>query len=117
MRHRRKGKKLGRERGPRQALMNELSRALLLRGSISTTLVKAKSLRSVIERLVTLAKHPSLHHRRLLIQRLNDAHLADKLLTTIGPRYQTRPGGYLRITRLNQRAGDRAPMARIEFVS
>ncbi len=96
--------------------MSELSRALLKHGSISTTLVKAKSLRSAVERLVTLAKHPSLHHRRLLIRRLNDARLAEKLLATIGPKYHTRPGGYLRIIRLNQRAGDRAPMARIEFV-
>lgn len=116
MRHRRKGKKLGRERGPRKALAVELSRALLRRGSISTTLVKAKFLRSSVERLVTLAKNPSLHHRRLLIRRLHDPRLADKLLTTIGPKYKTRPGGYLRLIRLGQRAGDRAAMARLEFV-
>lgn len=116
MRHRRAGKKLGRERGPRKALIAELSRALVLRGSISTTLVKAKVLRSAVERLVTLAKTPSLHHRRLLIKHLNDPRLADKLLTTIGPKYKTRPGGYLRIIRLGQRVGDRAAMARIEFL-
>jgi large subunit ribosomal protein L17 len=83
---------------------------------IKTTLIKAKELRRVIEPLITLAKEDSLHHRRLAFARTQDRDIVTKLFTEIGPRYKTRPGGYLRILKCGYRQGDAAPMAYVELV-
>ena len=83
---------------------------------IKTTLVKAKSLRSVAEPLITKAKKDSVHARRLAFAKLRDDEAVAKLFTVLGPRYQSRPGGYLRVIKCGFRAGDSAPMAYIELV-
>lgn len=83
---------------------------------IKTTLPKAKELRRVAEPLITLAKEDSVHHRRLAFARLRDKEIVGKLFTELGPRYNERPGGYLRILKCGFRAGDAAPMAYVELV-
>jgi large subunit ribosomal protein L17 len=117
MRHRNSGRKLNRTASHRKALFANMSVALIKHEQIITTLPKAKELRPVVERLVTLAKRGGLHARRQALSRLqNDRVIVAKLFDTLGPRYQGRDGGYTRVLKAGFRHGDSAPMAVIEFV-
>lgn len=117
MRHRKKKKILGRKKGPRKALLVSLANSLVQKGRITTTEAKAKALRPMVEKLVTLARKNTLGSRRLILKRLNnDEGSAKILLEKIGPKYKDRKGGYLRIIRAGRRKGDNAEMAIIEFV-
>jgi large subunit ribosomal protein L17 len=89
---------------------------MILHERITTTEAKAKELRSVVEKLVTIAREDSLHHRRLIMSRIDHDLATAKLFEVIAPRYETAPGGYTRISKLGPRRGDAAPMALIEFV-
>ncbi len=117
MRHALKGRKFNRNTGQRQALIKSLVVALLKHEQIKTTLPKAKDLRPVVEKLVTVAKENTLANRRYLLAFLNGNHDAvDRLLNHLGPRFKDRAGGYLRILKAGFRYGDMAPVAVIEFV-
>ena len=117
MRHRKSGRKLNRTASHRKAMFANMSVALIKHEQIVTTLPKAKELRPVVERLVTLAKRGGLHARRQALSRLqNDRVIVAKLFDTIGPRYGGREGGYTRVLKAGFRHGDSAPMAVIEFV-
>ncbi|MBM3644593.1 MAG: 50S ribosomal protein L17 [Alphaproteobacteria bacterium] len=116
MRHANRGRKFHRTAEHRKAMFANLASALIKHEQIETTLHKAKDLRPIVEKLVTLGKRGGLHARRQAIGFLRDAYIADKLFTTLGPRYAKRPGGYLRVLRSGFRYGDSAPMAVIEFV-
>jgi large subunit ribosomal protein L17 len=116
MRHGLNGRKLNRTRSHRKALFASLAAALVKHEQIKTTLPKAKDLRPVVERLVTLGKRGGLHARRQLIAVLQDEALAAKLLGPLAERYATRQGGYTRVLKAGFRYGDAAPMAVIEFV-
>lgn len=115
MRHSQKTKVLGRERNQRKALINTLAVSLIRDGKIKTTETKAKVLRPFVERLVTQAKAGTVGARRLLISKVGVAS-AKNLVETIAPKYKSRQGGYLRITKLNTRKSDGAKYAQIEFV-
>ena len=116
MRHRNTGRKLGRNSSHRKAMFRNMSVSLLLHETIKTTLPKAKELRRVIEPLITLAKKDEVSNRRLAFNRLRDKAAVGKLFSDIGPRFNDRPGGYLRILKIGPRAGDAAPMAVIQLV-
>ncbi len=117
MRHRISGRKLNRTSSHRKAMFMNLAAALVKHEQIETTLPKAKELRGVVERLVTLAKKGGLHARRQAYSKLgNDTVLVEKLFTILNERYRERPGGYLRVLKTGFRFGDNAPMAIIEFV-
>ena len=116
MRHRKTGRKLGRNSSHRKAMFRNMSVSLLLHETIKTTLPKAKELRRVIEPLITLAKKDEVSNRRLAFNRLRDKAAVGKLFSDIGPRFNDRPGGYLRILKIGPRAGDAAPMAVIQLV-
>ncbi|MBI3115193.1 MAG: 50S ribosomal protein L17 [Candidatus Kerfeldbacteria bacterium] len=116
MRHRKHGRILSRTPAHRRALASALTRSLIVRGHITTTVAKAKEVRSTVERLISLARTNTLQRRRMILQRLNDRTTTNALLTTIGPKYASRPGGYTRIVKLGTRAGDGAPLARLELV-
>ncbi len=116
MRHRVTGRKLNRTKAHRQALMRNLSAALIENEKITTTLPKAKELRRFAEKLVTLSKKESLHARRIALQRVPNQRAIAKLFDTLSARYSQRPGGYTRIIKLGPRRGDNAEMAVIEFV-
>lgn len=116
MRHNNGLRKLNRTSSHRQAMLRNLTQALLKHEAIKTTLPKAKELRRVAEPLITLAKNPTLANKRLAFDRLRDRDLVVKLFAELGPRYQTRPGGYLRILKMGFRVGDKAPMAFVELV-
>jgi len=116
MRHRRQGRKLNRTATHRGALLASLATALIKHEQIVTTLPKAKELRRVADRLVTLAKRGDLHARRIAFSRIRDDAMVAKLFGTLGPRYAARPGGYTRVLKAGFRYGDSAPMAVIEFV-
>ena len=117
MRHRISGRKLNRTSSHRKAMFSNLAAALVKHEQILTTLPKAKDLRGVVERLVTLAKRRGLHARRQALSGLGgDTKLVEKLFTTLGERYRERPGGYVRVLKAGFRFGDNAPMAIIEFV-
>ena len=116
MRHRKTGRKLGRNSSHRKAMFRNMSVSLLLHETIKTTLPKAKELRRVIEPLITLAKKDEVSNRRLAFDRLRDKAAVGKLFSDIGPRFKDRPGGYLRILKIGPRAGDAAPMAVIQLV-
>ena len=116
MRHRTSHRGFSRTSAHRKAMFENLAAALLKHEQIRTTLPKAKDLRPVVERLITLGKKGGLHARRQAIARLGDAKLADKLLTTLAERYADRHGGYTRIVKAGFRYGDDAPMAVIELV-
>lgn len=110
-----KGRKFGRERDQRNALMNGLTLSLIDKGSIVTTLPKAKELRPHVEKLITKAKSNSLHSRRQIISSLHSVEITHKLVDEIAPKI-TRDSGYLRITKMPSRRGDNASMAQISFV-
>lgn len=117
MRHHNANRKFGRERNQRNALMRGLTRSLLVHGKITTTEAKAKSLRPVVEDLITKAKRDTLATRRLVTARLeNKAALSKKLFTEIAPRYKERAGGYTRIVKLPRRKSDGSSMAVIELI-
>ena len=116
MRHRYSGRKLNRTSQHRQMLFRNMAQALIKHEQIVTTLPKAKELRPVVERLITLGKRGDLHARRLAHARLRDDAMTRKLFDVLGPRYKERNGGYTRIMKAGFRYGDSAPMAVIEFV-
>lgn len=116
MRHGMSGRKLNRTSTHRKAMFENMAAALIKHEQIKTTLPKAKDLRPIVEKLVTLGKKGDLHSRRQAISALQDAKLADKLFTTLATRYATRKGGYIRVLKAGFRYGDNAPMAIIEFV-
>ena len=116
MRHRLSGRKLSRTSSHRKAMFANMAVALVKHEQIKTTLPKAKELRPLVEKLVTLGKRGDLHARRLLIAKTRDARTAAKLIDTLAPRYEDRAGGYLRVLKAGFRSGDNAPMAIIEFV-
>ena len=116
MRHRISGKKLNRTSQHRQMLFRNMSQALLRHEQIITTLAKARALRPVVERLITLGKRGDLHARRQAYARLRDDAMTTKLFDVLSPRYAARKGGYLRIIKAGYRYGDAAAMAVIEFV-
>lgn len=116
MRHNSKKITLGRQSAERQALFRALAEQLVLRESIRTTSAKAKALRAVVEPLITKAKRGTLADRRLISKVLYTQAAVGKMMKVFGPKYKERAGGYTRITKLGLRAGDAAPMVRIEFV-
>jgi large subunit ribosomal protein L17 len=116
MRHRKTGRKLGRNSSHRTALFKNMAASLVQEELIRTTLPKAKELRRVIEPLITRAKVDSVANRRLVFARLRDKAAVAKLFGELGPRYAARPGGYLRILKCGFRPGDAAPMAYVELV-
>jgi large subunit ribosomal protein L17 len=117
MRHRMSGRKLNRTSSHRKALFRNMSVALLKHEQIKTTLPKAKELRSIVDRLITLGKRGSLHARRQALSRLNnDRVIAEKLFSVLAERYSDRDGGYTRVLKAGFRYGDNAPMAVIELV-
>jgi large subunit ribosomal protein L17 len=116
MRHRKAGRKLNRTASHRSALLSSLANALIKHEQIVTTLPKAKELRRVTDRLITLAKKGDLAARRLAFSRLRDEAMVAKLFGTLGPRYAERPGGYTRVLKAGFRYGDSAPLAVIELV-
>ncbi len=116
MRHRRSGRRLGRSSAHRKAMFANLAAALIKHEQISTTLAKAKDLRRIVDRLITLGKRGDLHARRQVLSFLGDRKLAEKLIAALGPRYAERQGGYTRVIRAGFRYGDAAPMAVIELV-
>ena len=111
MRHRKSGRRLGRNSSHRKAMFRNMAASMLKHETIRTTLPKAKELRRVVEPLITLAKEDSVANRRLAFDRLRDKEVVGKLFTDLGPRFKARPGGYLRILKLGPRPGDAAPMA------
>jgi large subunit ribosomal protein L17 len=118
MRHRNSGRKLNITASHRTAMFANMMAALIKHEQIKTTLPKAKTIRPVIEKLVTLSRRGTtdLHARRLAIAQIRDIDQVRKLFDVIGPRYATRPGGYTRVLHAGSRHGDNAPMAIIEFV-
>jgi large subunit ribosomal protein L17 len=116
MRHRISGRKLNRTSQHRQMLFRNMSQALIRHEQIVTTLAKARELRPVVEKLITLGKRGDLHARRQAFARLRDDAMTAKLFETLGPRYAERSGGYTRIIKAGYRYGDAAAMAVIEFV-
>lgn len=116
MRHRLSGRQLNRNASHRKAMFRNMTASLVEHELIKTTLPKAKELRRVAEPLITLAKVDSVANRRLAFSRLQSKEAVGKLFSNLGPRYQTRPGGYIRILKCGFRAGDKAPMAYVELV-
>ena len=116
MRHGNSGRKLSRTASHRKAMFANMSAALIKHEQIVTTLPKAKDLRPIVEKLITLGKRGDLHARRQAIAQIRDETQVAKLFATLGPRYKDRQGGYIRILKAGFRYGDNAPMAVIEFV-
>jgi large subunit ribosomal protein L17 len=116
MRHGKSGRRLGRTVSHRKALFTNMSASLIVHEQITTTLPKAKELRPIVEKLVTLGKRGDLHARRQAIAATGSEDAVKRLFDIIAPRYATRNGGYLRIMKAGFRHGDNAPMAVIEFV-
>jgi len=116
MRHKLSGRQLGRNASHRKAMFRNMVISLVEHELIKTTLPKAKELRRFAEPLITLAKVDSVANRRLAFARLNNKEAVGKLFSQLGPRYNTRPGGYVRILKCGFRAGDKAPMAYVELV-
>ncbi|AWF79833.1 50S ribosomal protein L17 [Microbulbifer sp. EKSA008] len=116
MRHRYSGRKFSRTSAHRKAMFKNMSASLVEHELIKTTLAKAKELRRVAEPLITLAKKDSVANRRLAFARIRDKDAVRKLFDELGPRYEARPGGYIRIMKCGFRAGDKAPMAYVELV-
>ncbi|HSB96831.1 MAG TPA: 50S ribosomal protein L17 [Spongiibacteraceae bacterium] len=116
MRHRNVGRYFSRTSSHRKAMFRNMTTSLVEHELIKTTLPKAKELRRYAEPLITLAKSDSVANRRLAFARLRDNAAVGKLFTQLGPRYSTRPGGYIRILKCGLRAGDKAPMAYVELV-
>ena len=116
MRHQRSGKKLGRASAHRRALLANLTAALIEHGRIKTTETKAKAVRPIAEKMVTLGREGTIHARRQALAYLRTQEIVHKLISEVAPRFVGRPGGYTRIVKLGPRQGDAAPMAYLEFV-
>ena len=116
MRHRHSGRQLNRNSSHRKAMFKNMSISLVEHELIKTTLPKAKELRRHIEPLITLSKKDSVANRRLAFDRLRSKEAVGKLFNELGPRYEQRPGGYVRIMKCGYRTGDKAPMAYVELV-
>jgi large subunit ribosomal protein L17 len=116
MRHRKSGRKFNRTSAHRDAMFSNMAASLFKHELIRTTLPKAKELRRIAEPLITMAKIDGVSNRRLAFSRLRDKQAVGKLFVELGPRYQQRPGGYLRILKCGFRPGDNAPMAYVELV-
>lgn len=117
MRHLKKGKKFHRIRGRRISFLKNLANNLIKKNRIETTEARAKAIKPIVEKLITLAKEPTLHNRKLLLSRTGDKKVVEKLLNEIGPRYKERNGGYLRILKSARvRKRDGALVSIIEFV-
>lgn len=116
MRHQKAGRKFGRNPAQRKALLRQLAISMILHERITTTEAKAKTIRPVVEKLVTIARQDSQAHRRLIMSKIDHPLATAKLFEVIAPRYDGVPGGYTRISKLEPRHGDAAPMALIEFV-
>jgi len=116
MRHHNTFRKLNRSSSHRIAMFRNMSNSLLRHEIIKTTLPKAKELRRIVEPMITLGKKPSLSNRRLAFSRLRDREMVTKLFSELGPRYEKRPGGYLRVLKYGFRKGDNAPMALVELI-
>ena len=116
MRHRQSGRQLNRNSPHRTAMFRNMASSLFEHEIIKTTLVKAKELRTVAEPLITLAKKDSVANRRLAFDRTRNKEMVGKLFSELDPRYAERPGGYIRILKCGERAGDKAPMAYVELV-
>ena len=116
MRHANRGRKLSRTASHRKAMFANMSAALIKHEQIVTTLPKAKDLRPIVEKLITLGKRGDLHARRQAISQIRDEGQVQKLFAVLGPRYKDRQGGYIRILKAGFRYGDNAPLAVIEFV-
>ena len=116
MRHRVKGRKLGRTTAHRVATLRNLSTALFTHERITTTLMKAKEMRPFAEKLITISRRDTLHARRNVARNIRDKSALKKLFETLGPRYADRPGGYIRLYHLGYRPGDTADMALVELV-
>jgi large subunit ribosomal protein L17 len=116
MRHAKSGRKFNRTASHRKAMFANMAVALIKHEQIKTTLPKAKDLRRVVDRLITLGKRGDLHARRQALSTLRDTTIAAKLFDDLGPRYKDRPGGYTRVIKAGFRYGDMAPMAVIELV-
>ena len=116
MRHRKSGRKLGRQSAHRKAMFRNMAASLFRHETIRTTLPKAKELRRVAEPLITLAKQDGTARRRLAFARLRDDVAVGKLFDELGPRFRDRPGGYLRILKIGYRAGDAAPMVVVQLL-
>ena len=116
MRHRSKNRQLSRTSSHRRAMLSNMASSLFEHGKVVTTVAKAKELRPVAEKLITLARRGDLHARRLVERRIRNKAVSSTLFKEIGPRFAARPGGYTRIIRLGHRAGDGAETARIELL-
>lgn len=116
MRHRKSGRRLGRNSSHRRAMYRNMAASLLRHETIRTTLPKAKELRRVVEPLITLAKQDGVAQRRRAFDRLRDKQVVGKLFNELGPRFKDRPGGYLRILKMGLRPGDAAPMALVQLL-
>ncbi len=116
MRHGKSGRKLNRTSSHRKAMFANMAASLIVHEQITTTLPKAKELKPIVDRLVSLGKRGDLHARRLAIARIRDEDAVNKLFATLAPRYGDRPGGYTRVLKAGFRFGDSAPMAVIELV-
>src|SRR5262245_22705804 len=117
MRHRSKNRQLSRTSEHRRAMLSNMATSLFKHGKVVTTVAKAKEVRPVAEKLITLARRGDLHARRLVERRIRDKAVSSVLFKEIGPRFAARPGGYTRIIRLGHRAGDGAETARIELLA
>jgi large subunit ribosomal protein L17 len=116
MRHRRAGKKLGRDSAHRKALYSNLAGALIEHGRIKTTVAKAKAVKPFAEQMITLGKRGDLHARRLALAELRSQDVVHQLFAEVAPRFADRPGGYTRIVKLGPRLGDAAEMVYLELV-
>jgi len=116
MRHKKSGRRLGRNSSHRKAMFRNMATSLVRHEMIKTTVPKAKELRRVVEPLITLAKVDGVANRRLAFSRLRDKEAVAKLFSDLGPRFKDRPGGYLRILKTGPRPGDAAPMAIVQLV-
>lgn len=116
MRHRKAGRHFNRTSSHRKAMFQNMTNSLFRHELIKTTLPKAKELRRVAEPLITMAKEDSVHKRRVAFARMRDKEMVGKLFAELGPRYKSRPGGYLRVLKCGYRTGDNAPMAYVELV-
>jgi large subunit ribosomal protein L17 len=116
MRHKNSGRRLGRNSSHRHAMYRNMAASLIVHETVRTTLPKAKELRRVVEPLITLAKEDGVSRRRLAFDRLRDDVAVGRLFKELGPRFKSRPGGYLRILKIGFRAGDSAPMAIVQLL-
>lgn len=116
MRHRQSGRQLNRNSSHRKAMFRNMASSLFEHEVIKTTVPKAKELRRVVEPLLTRAKEDSVANRRIVFDRIRNRDMVSKLFNELGPRYQSRPGGYMRILKCGFRPGDNAPMAIVELV-